>query len=317
MLQRFQSVHDAFQHFEKDFVRRSLTRDEFATALGRLGFPAGEAAMIFVSMDVDRLGGLSLAEFHEALVNVSADALLWELRCRLDSQGVRPSNLQMVFELLDIPWPARTGCGGSPGARGKPRLEHTAWLQFCAKLGLTSKDGERLFALIDTDSDGFIDLREMFRALRVVAPDTSFEGFVSQIFTEYGSLHEAFAMHAKDGLMSNFEFMDLASTLDVNEDNITKLWQARWFGNVAPDTLDEDAPLDEETFVHLMMKWAPDSSVQGLQADLRKNALCGVATSAKSGAATGYGSIVRRGRSTRSGAGRKLPRRLVLESPLL
>lgn len=323
MLERFRCIHDAFMQFDGDVSPdqphprdRSLTADEFASALGRLGFPAMESGMLVAAMDIDPSRGISLTEFLESLVNVSPEALLWELRCRLDSEGVRPSNLQKAFELLDVPWPARSGCGGSPGARGKPHLGRSSWLEFCAKLGLTAKDGEQLFALIDKDSDGFLDLREMFKALRVVAPETSFEHFVSKIFTEYGSLREAFSAHAKDSYMGYDEFLELASTLDVNDDNAAKLWQSRLVGNGLLDELGEDARLTEETFVHLMMMWAPDSSVQGLQKDLRNNAFCGVATSGRSGVAVGHGSSTRKGRSNRSGKGRK-QRHLVLSSPFL
>jgi Ca2+-binding EF-hand superfamily protein len=310
-------VHDAFTQFDGEISRdRSLARDEFAVALGRLGFSAAEAQMLFAAMDADRSGFISLTEFLDALVNVSSDALLWELRCRLDSVDIRPSNLQKAFQIIHMPWPAAAGCGASPGARGQPRLGHTSWLKFCAHLGLTMKDSQRLFTLMDTDSNGYIDLREMFKALRAVASETSLEGLVGKIFTQYGSSREAFSSHAKDGFMGYEEFFDMASTLDVSDDNVVRLWKARLIGERFPDETGDDAPLTEEAFEHLMMTWAPDTSVQDLRQELATPTTCGVTTSGKNRAACNLGSVSRKGRSARSGPGRRQRRHLVHSSPL-
>lgn len=273
--------------------------------------------MLFAAMDADRSGFISLTEFLDALVNVSSDALLWELRCRLDSVDIRPSNLYKAFQLIHMPWPAAAGCGASPGARGQPSLGQTSWLKFCAQLGLTFKDAQRLFTLMDTDSNGYIDLREMFKALRAVAPETSLEGLVGKIFTKYGSSREAFSSHAKDGFMGYEEFFDMASTLDVSDDNVVRLWKARLIGERFPDETGDDAPLTEEAFELLMMTWAPDTSVQDLRQELATPTACGVTTSGKNRAACNLGSVPRKGRSARSGPGRRQRRYLVHSSPLL
>lgn len=311
MLQRFRSVYDAFCRFDGEISReRGLLQDEFGTALGRLGFLAGEAHMLFAALDVDRSGAISLTEFLEALVNVSPDALLWELRCRLDSVGVQPSNLQKAFDLIQAPWPAQVGCGGSPGARGQPRLGHASWLQFCSKLGLTIKDSEQLFVLMDVDLSGCVDLREMFRVLRAVAPETSFEGLVGKLFSQYGSLREAFSSHAKDSVMGYEEFLELASTLDINDHNAAKLWQAFMTGDAVTDELGDHASLTEEAFVHLMI--TPNSSAQCLQQELRVPTRCGVATSGGSGAVCSRESRLRHKRSGRSSPSRRQRRNSVL-----
>lgn len=104
LLQRFLSLHDAFSRLNHDVSRdKALTRKEFHAALMHLG--AGQEASddIFDAMDTHRDGGVTLSEFLHALVDVSPEALLWELRCRLLKFNINPHNLHKALEL--VRWP--------------------------------------------------------------------------------------------------------------------------------------------------------------------------------------------------------------------
>jgi len=104
LLQRFYSLHDAFARLDHGASRdRALTPKEFHLALQRLGVGEEDADELFTAMDTNSVGGVSLSEFLHALVDVSPEALLWELRCRLVRVSIGPQNLQKALELVQ--WP--------------------------------------------------------------------------------------------------------------------------------------------------------------------------------------------------------------------
>jgi len=104
LLQRFLSLHDAFSRMNHEVSRdKALTRKEFHVTLARLGAGEEESEDIFEAMDSHGDGGVTLSEFLHALVDVSPEALLWELRCRLLRFNIGPHNLQKALEL--VRWP--------------------------------------------------------------------------------------------------------------------------------------------------------------------------------------------------------------------
>eukprot|EP00927_Polykrikos_kofoidii_P038106 TRINITY_DN32385_c0_g1_i1.p1 TRINITY_DN32385_c0_g1~~TRINITY_DN32385_c0_g1_i1.p1 ORF type:complete len:997 (+),score=137.58 TRINITY_DN32385_c0_g1_i1:195-3185(+) len=104
LLARFPSLHDAFSRMNHGVDRdRSMTAKEFRVALERLGAGDEDVDEIFVAMDSNCDGGVTLSEFLHALVDVSPEALLWELRCRLLRMRIGPSNLGKALELVQ--WP--------------------------------------------------------------------------------------------------------------------------------------------------------------------------------------------------------------------
>jgi len=104
LLQRFLSLHDAFSRMNHEVSRdKALTRKEFNAALAHLGAGQEESDDIFDAMDSKGDGGVTLSEFLHALVDVSPEALLWELRCRLLRFNIGSHNLQKALEL--VRWP--------------------------------------------------------------------------------------------------------------------------------------------------------------------------------------------------------------------
>jgi len=71
--------------------------------LERLGVGEKDSQELFAVMDTNSDGGVSLTEFLHALVDVSPEALLWELRCRLIRVGISAQNLRKALEL--VRWP--------------------------------------------------------------------------------------------------------------------------------------------------------------------------------------------------------------------
>jgi hypothetical protein len=104
LLQRFLSLHDAFSRLDHGVSRdRALTTKEFHHALERLGVGQEDAAEIFVAMDTNKVGVVSLSELLHARVDVYPQALLWELRCRLLQSNIGVRNLKRALEL--VRWP--------------------------------------------------------------------------------------------------------------------------------------------------------------------------------------------------------------------
>eukprot|EP00929_Paragymnodinium_shiwhaense_P014505 TRINITY_DN122418_c0_g1_i1.p1 TRINITY_DN122418_c0_g1~~TRINITY_DN122418_c0_g1_i1.p1 ORF type:complete len:1012 (-),score=179.97 TRINITY_DN122418_c0_g1_i1:233-3268(-) len=111
LLQSYPSLHDAFGNLNHDVSRdRAMDATEFRLTLSRLGVGEEESDDIFSAMDSNSDGGVTLAEFLHALVDVSPEALLWELRCRLIRMNIGPQNLSKALELVQWPqhgWQSR------------------------------------------------------------------------------------------------------------------------------------------------------------------------------------------------------------------
>uniref|UniRef100_A0A7S4Q2L5 EF-hand domain-containing protein n=1 Tax=Alexandrium monilatum TaxID=311494 RepID=A0A7S4Q2L5_9DINO len=104
LLRRFLSLHDAFERLNHNVSRdRALTHTEFRNALERLGVGEQDSKAIFTAMDSHSVGGVTLSEFLHALVDVSPEALLWELRCRLIRFDIGTHTLNKALEL--VKWP--------------------------------------------------------------------------------------------------------------------------------------------------------------------------------------------------------------------
>jgi len=104
LLRRFLSLHDAFARLDHTVSRhRALSPQEFRLAMERLGVSPEDADEVFPTLDSSGSGGVTLSEFLHALVDVSPQALLWELRCRLLHTDIGPQNLKKALELVQ--WP--------------------------------------------------------------------------------------------------------------------------------------------------------------------------------------------------------------------
>jgi len=281
LLQHFRSVHDAFNEFDCIAKDKALCFKEFQQALLRVGISnAKDAKMLFQTMDADKSGEVSLTEFLLALVDVSPEALLWELRCRLDCEGIRLNTLHKIFDLIRrYDRQHRPALGESVDKEKRlcdrelwksRQLSRPDWIKLGAVLGLTLVESERLFHLIDTDESGTIDLEEMFAALRAVAPDVSLERFVMKVLVHYGTLPEAFRAHARrtpdvrGPLIGWEEFLALTTSLGVNDGNAKCLWDALDIAN----RIDADDALDEELFINQMKAWAPATALDGLREEI-------------------------------------------------
>lgn len=284
LLDRFRSVHDAFKQLDGSGVRdKELSLAEFHVALARLDVAKADADVLFAALDADMSGRVSLNEFLHALTDVSEEALLWELRCRLNQNGICYSNLHKAFDLIRrFNGQAKNnrtrfgGCVLTGDERAKLRnmretlqMGRAEWLKFGSSLGLTIFETERLFDIIDKDSSGSIDLQEMFVALCAAAPDVSLERFVTKVLIQYGTLQDAFKSHAHNGFIAVQEFLALCRTLDLNEENAMKIWEARECRK-GPDSPTRDDPrgqpaLREDEFVHQLQAWAPATALDRLK----------------------------------------------------
>jgi Ca2+-binding EF-hand superfamily protein len=275
VLQRFRSVHDAFAQFDGKVSRdRALSPKEFRLAGARLGISDTELSALFKALDTDQSGQVTLTEFLHGLVeDISPESLLWELRCRLDSHGIRASNVNRAFDLIRQ-HEVSTNKGRKPQGtleermnterlrfaemRRLKRLGRTEWMRLGTVLGLTLVESERLFDIIDSDSSGTVDLPEMFKALQRVAPDVTLERFVAKVIMRYGTYREAFkaCRSSSSGTFGYKHLLQMAEHLDINDRNAEQIWTA-W------DTERRRAMCykskAKEAFMAQMQEWAPDT----------------------------------------------------------
>jgi len=287
VLNRFRSVHDAFAQFDGKVSRdRALSPKEFRLAGGRLGISDSELSALFKVLDTDQSGQVTLTEFLHGLVeDISPESLLWELRCRLDSHGVRANHCDKAFDLI-----RQHELSSNKGRKHKSTLEErmtnekvrfaemrrskrlgrTEWTRLGTMLGLTLVESERLFDIIDGDSSGSVDLPEMFKALQRVAPDVTLERFVTKVILRYGSFHDAFKSFksSSTGAFRQKHFFEMAANLDVNSQNALQIWEAwdserrRSMCNGGEERRRAKA---EEAFVSQMEAWAPDTVLDNLR----------------------------------------------------
>merc|ERR1719265_144946 len=107
-----------------------------------------------------------MTEFlHGVVEDISPELLLWELRCRLDSHGVRANHLDRIFDLLrDHQLTSRKSRHEDEDMKAEKlrfgqmrrskRLSRNDWLKLGNKLGITYVECERLFSIIDDDLSG-------------------------------------------------------------------------------------------------------------------------------------------------------------------
>lgn len=103
LLQRFRSLHDAFARLHDLTTREhALSQEEFCQAFVALGVREADCMTVFEFMDFKGRASVSLAELRVALVTTSRQALLWELRCRLLTQGITPNDFSKVRKILEV-----------------------------------------------------------------------------------------------------------------------------------------------------------------------------------------------------------------------
>jgi len=286
LLENYRSIHDAFAKIDASESKdSSLSYKEFRRALKKLRLPDTDSKALFEAMDMDSSGEITWAEFLVGLTDVSDEALLWELRCRLQAEGITPENLSRVWDLITtqddkkkqtLKAAARAAAliakadDEAKSAEHPPRLNRAEWLRFGASLALSINGVERLFNLIDRDSSGSVELVEMFAALRTVAPHVSLERFVMKVLRHYRTLPAAFQDVAKEGRLGFEEFKLLAAKVDVSDHNAQELWEAREIGPVSAKWLAGNDPdsMEEEEFVRQLLDWSPDTALDRLRESL-------------------------------------------------
>jgi len=103
LLQRFRSLFDAFSRLHDLATRENaLTQEDFCQAFAQLGVKEADALEVFMAMDCKGKRSVSLADLRNVLVTSSRQGLLWELRCRLLTQGITPSDFSKVKKILSV-----------------------------------------------------------------------------------------------------------------------------------------------------------------------------------------------------------------------
>jgi hypothetical protein len=103
LLQRFRSLFDAFARLHDLATRQNaLTQEEFVQSFAQIGIKEAQAVGAFAAMDSKGKQIVSLAELRTALVTSSKKALLWELRCRLLTQGITSNDFSKVKKILEV-----------------------------------------------------------------------------------------------------------------------------------------------------------------------------------------------------------------------
>mmetsp|Transcript_142244 Transcript_142244/g.248026 ORF Transcript_142244/g.248026 Transcript_142244/m.248026 type:complete len:789 (-) Transcript_142244:48-2414(-) len=103
LLQRFRSLHDAFARLHDLTTRENaFCQEDFCQAFMQLGVKEADCISVFAFMDFKGRASVSLAGLRAALVTTSKQSLLWELRCRLLTQGITPNDFSKVRKILEV-----------------------------------------------------------------------------------------------------------------------------------------------------------------------------------------------------------------------
>lgn len=298
LLQRHRSIHDAFLRLSRSFScnGRSVARstslhiEDFQMALHGLGLvcSGSTAEELFAALSSNPQGTVTLTEFLHALLDAPLKVSLWELWCRLASAGVRPHNLRRtVGRALGVKWRVGMEEDAEDLSEMAP-LARPDWLRFCAFIGLTLLEAERLFDGLRSGSA--VDLRGMFATLRAtVAPDVSLEKFAAKTLAHHGSPKAAFEVFSSEAASAALprtmcwqQFYALAVSVEVNDSNAAHLWDVlcaaqeerhavKELGEVTSMALDStEIILTEDVFSEQLAIWAPDTPLESLSDQLHE-----------------------------------------------
>jgi len=286
---------------------RVLNPMEFCLTLTILSVSEEECGELLLAMGgTKRSKGVSLHNFFKALVSACSDALLWEMRCHYEPYyGLLPADMMKVsrhIERWGMHKGEETNCLPAAVAQTKPRNQEVAipfrlrrpeWLKFCTAMGLTLFEAQRLFDYLREDGNpDVVDLRSMFEELRAtVAPNVSLRSFTKAVFDKHGSLRAGFRNACggydwQEGKILDWhKFQKLVEPLIETSERIAiKLWDMLHIQDELSASLclmekEEHSNrlsmsgFSEDTFVRLLIPWAPNTALETLKHELREH--CG------------------------------------------
>mmetsp|Transcript_42943 Transcript_42943/g.79811 ORF Transcript_42943/g.79811 Transcript_42943/m.79811 type:complete len:753 (-) Transcript_42943:96-2354(-) len=298
LLCRYRSLHEAFAPSLANASTEKVAMGprELRTSLARIG--PGETDALFAASGMAWQGcthsGMTILQFFHELVGVSAEALLWELRCRLVACQLWPwpSDLQALRNFLGsdslgsesekvlvLDASCELALGEDAASVPLSGFGHDVWLHFCTQLGLTSVEAEWLYNMFK-DEAGSVDISRLTDVVRAtVSSDAALMQLARKLLKSYGSVRDAFAAvtcKSSERVMRWREFQRLAFSLDISSQGAQKLWSALRHGEALSgasggeeessycDDQAMEAPVDSEDglseneFVQRMVSWTPD-----------------------------------------------------------
>eukprot|EP00928_Gymnodinium_smaydae_P098863 TRINITY_DN9292_c0_g5_i1.p1 TRINITY_DN9292_c0_g5~~TRINITY_DN9292_c0_g5_i1.p1 ORF type:complete len:613 (+),score=35.22 TRINITY_DN9292_c0_g5_i1:198-1841(+) len=318
LLDRCRSLHDVrlrlARHCSLDKV---YGPGELRILLARLDEDACDE--FFVAAGTEWPKGVTPKDFLHCLVTSSSEALLWELRCRLLAAGIWPRKVTDAMRLLrDLlhrddsttsvlttqsrSCSKESACSVSDDKQdcnlmGDPAimLSRSSWLHVADRLGLTQREARRIYRVFaGNNKENHLNLRSMLEEVHAtVSPHMSLCRFGEQILGRYGTLREAFRSVCIDlRPMTRNKFVDLASTVDVDERHAFRMWSVLLSGLNEVGRTDGDAAmrdvhsgekdggdgdgisfqengehavLSEDAFVARMLRWKPSNALDDLR----------------------------------------------------
>eukprot|EP00931_Biecheleriopsis_adriatica_P055750 TRINITY_DN33030_c0_g1_i1.p1 TRINITY_DN33030_c0_g1~~TRINITY_DN33030_c0_g1_i1.p1 ORF type:complete len:838 (+),score=158.91 TRINITY_DN33030_c0_g1_i1:59-2572(+) len=299
LLRRHQSLHDAIgRHAGRASFEKPLGAQELRHALVRLFEGEDEVDELMASMSESWTCSMSLSSLIGELMGASPTAPLWELRCRLVSNGIWPlhDELPKVFALIEkkrgqlqkgeessaaaavraCPTPSRQSAAGEK-RRSQPKqseLGREQWLDFTEALGICASEAKRLLTMLWSGSkrNQAIDLLVLSRTMiGTVSPDVSLPWFVEKLLECYGSLRTAYrqaALASSDGQLRFEQFQKLARSVGVSPSNVDKVWAV-----LHPNAAETDVALclSEEAFAGELVQWASPAALSDFRQQLCAN----------------------------------------------
>lgn len=159
--------------------QRRLRLGEFIDAGKFFGLDEKQAERFFTLMDNNGDGDLTLDEFMQALTSMPGHILIGDLRDRLlaKHQTVNRAIKELQRDVMGLM------AGGE--------LDNNAFAHSMARMGISEKEADTLFGIIDAGGNGTLSVAELRDALREGAPHITLEEFWQRFANQWPNIAEA------------------------------------------------------------------------------------------------------------------------------
>lgn len=192
ILTRFQTMKTAFDRFLHECKSSELNRKDFQAFLSRHfpGLSRDDQERIFIALDVNKNGAISLFEFHSAVEAAAPVQTLADLRRKWIALGF-PSTSEALKKMTPPPPPRIFADQGEI-----PRMTLEKFREALGKVGITDiHEQEHIFEAITSPiGANTTTIEELTSALAAVSPALQLERARHQLMQTFGSLEKAYEL---------------------------------------------------------------------------------------------------------------------------
>lgn len=198
LIQQYHSLEQAFREMEKHLNEceyeksrghhASLQVEDFTKAMSIFGVDLPDALHFFKLIDTNADGSITREEFKGSLLHMPPDLMIQDFRKRLLAKY---SSTHLTHEACREFFATRWHRSYYAEEDQKKVLSRKAFASHLLRLGFEEQDSSLLFDILDTNTDGFVSVKELQEKLREAAEPTSLEEFWHRFNSRWPNIRAA------------------------------------------------------------------------------------------------------------------------------